>query len=210
MLARQATASTHDNDWELDPNEIIFHEKIASGAFGDLFRGSYCGQDVAIKILRNVHEDSQQFQEFLQVRWLVHVHAGWWCEFGLGGAAAAGPASKTGVWRANEGGGRVVAGRRSLAALGALRPASHAEPSLLLSLTHHGSQAHPHCEQEVAIMRKVRHKNIVQFIGACTQKPNLCIVFEFMSGGSVYDYIRKVGSQGVALGAEQSSRAAGQ
>lgn len=68
MLARQATASTADNDWELDPNEIIFHEKIASGAFGDLFRGSYCGQDVAIKILRNVHEDSQQFQEFLQVR----------------------------------------------------------------------------------------------------------------------------------------------
>jgi len=48
------------------------------------------------------------------------------------------------------------------------------------------------CLQEVAIMRKVRHKNIVQFIGACTQKPNLCIVFEFMSGGSVYDYIRKV------------------
>ncbi|EFN58114.1 hypothetical protein CHLNCDRAFT_142454 [Chlorella variabilis] len=98
-LAKQASTSASDNDWELDPNEIIFHEKIASGAFGDLFRGSYCGQDVAIKILRN----------------------------------------------------------------------------------------------EVAIMRKVRHKNIVQFIGACTQKPNLCIVFEFMSGGSVYDYIRKAG-----------------
>jgi len=64
---QQATTSTSDNDWELDPNEIIFHDKIASGAFGDLFRGSYCGQDVAIKILRNVHEDSQQFQEFLQV-----------------------------------------------------------------------------------------------------------------------------------------------
>ncbi|KAL4445365.1 hypothetical protein ABPG77_011190 [Micractinium sp. CCAP 211/92] len=110
ILAKQATTSTSDNDWELDPHEIVFHEKIASGAFGDLFRGSYCGQDVAIKILRNVHEDSQQFQEFLQ---------------------------------------------------------------------------------EVAIMRKVRHKNIVQFIGACTQKPNLCIVFEFMSGGSVYDFIRK-------------------
>lgn len=45
-------------------------------------------------------------------------------------------------------------------------------------------------------MRKVRHKNIVQFIGACTQKPNLCIVFEFMSGGSVYDFIRKVRGQG--------------
>ncbi len=43
-------------------------------------------------------------------------------------------------------------------------------------------------------MRKVRHKNVVQFIGACTRKPNLCIVFEFMSGGSVYDYMRKVPS----------------
>lgn len=41
-------------------------------------------------------------------------------------------------------------------------------------------------------MRKVRHKNVVQFIGACTRRPNLCIVFEFMAGGSVYDYMRKV------------------
>lgn len=45
--------------------------------------------------------------------------------------------------------------------------------------------------QEVAIMRKVRHKNVVQFIGACTRKPNLCIVFEFMPCGSMYDYLRK-------------------
>ena len=102
-----------DDDWEMDPRDIIFHEKIASGAFGDLFRGSYCGQDVAIKILRGVQDDSVQFQEFLQ---------------------------------------------------------------------------------EVAIMRKVRHRNVVQFIGACTERPNLCIVFEYMRGGSIYDFIRKTGS----------------
>ena len=49
-------------------------------------------------------------------------------------------------------------------------------------------------------MRKVRHKNVVQFIGACTRKPNLCIVFEYMSGGSVYDAIRRDGPLGhVAL-----------
>ena len=47
--------------------------------------------------------------------------------------------------------------------------------------------------QEVSIMRKVRHKNVVQFIGACTVKPNLCSVFEFMSGGSLYDHMRKNG-----------------
>ncbi|EOX97556.1 ACT-like protein tyrosine kinase family protein isoform 3, partial [Theobroma cacao] len=38
---------------------------------------------------------------------------------------------------------------------------------------------------------KVRHKNVVQFIGACTKPPSLCIVTEFMSGGSVYDYLHK-------------------
>lgn len=46
-------------------------------------------------------------------------------------------------------------------------------------------------QQEVFIMRKVRHKNVVQFIGACTMPPNLCIITEYMSGGSVYDYLRK-------------------
>ncbi|KAJ0960289.1 hypothetical protein J5N97_001860 [Dioscorea zingiberensis] len=45
--------------------------------------------------------------------------------------------------------------------------------------------------QEVYIMRKVRHRNVVQFIGACTRPPSLCIVTEFMSGGSIYDFLHK-------------------
>ena len=72
------------DDWELDAVEIKFQERIASGAFGDLYKGTYCGQDVAIKILRNVQGDSQQYAEFLQVRscnmWdVVHVTSNWWC-----------------------------------------------------------------------------------------------------------------------------------
>jgi len=55
------------DDWELDAVEIKFQERIASGAFGDLYKGTYCGQEVAIKILRNVQDDSQQYAEFLQV-----------------------------------------------------------------------------------------------------------------------------------------------
>ena len=55
------------DDWELEPSEIAFQEKIASGAFGDLYKGAYCGQDVAIKIVRNVQDNTQQFQEFIQV-----------------------------------------------------------------------------------------------------------------------------------------------
>ena len=65
------------DDWELDPAEIDFQEKIASGAFGDLYKGTYCGQEVAIKILRNVHDDTQQFQEFLQVIYTLICAFGW-------------------------------------------------------------------------------------------------------------------------------------
>ncbi|XP_062101055.1 serine/threonine-protein kinase STY46-like isoform X2 [Humulus lupulus] len=47
--------------------------------------------------------------------------------------------------------------------------------------------------QEVDIMRKVQHKNVVQFIGASTRPPSLCIVTEFMSGGSLYDFLQQSG-----------------
>lgn len=43
--------------------------------------------------------------------------------------------------------------------------------------------------QEVYIMKKVRHKNVVQFIGACTRPPVLCIITEFMHGGSIFDFL---------------------
>ncbi|KAJ7974080.1 putative Protein kinase [Quillaja saponaria] len=45
--------------------------------------------------------------------------------------------------------------------------------------------------QEVAILRQVHHKNVVRFIGACTKSPHLCIVTEYMPGGSLYDYLHK-------------------
>lgn len=96
--------------WEIDPQLIKFETKVASGSYGDLYKGTYCSQEVAIKILKPERIDSDLQKEFAQ---------------------------------------------------------------------------------EVFIMRKVRHKNVVQFIGACTKPPTLCIVTEFMSGGSVYDYLHK-------------------
>lgn len=100
------------DDWEIDIAHLHIDAKIAAGSFSNLYKGYYCGQEVAVKILKDLQDDNAQYQEFLQ---------------------------------------------------------------------------------EVSIMRKVRHKNVVQFIGACTRKPNLCIVFEYMSGGSVYDFIRREG-----------------
>ncbi|KAK4390955.1 Serine/threonine-protein kinase STY46 [Sesamum angolense] len=45
--------------------------------------------------------------------------------------------------------------------------------------------------QEVAVLRQVQHGNVVRFIGACTKLPHLCIVTEYMPGGSLYEYLHK-------------------
>ncbi|KAL2254915.1 UNVERIFIED_CONTAM: Serine/threonine-protein kinase STY46 [Sesamum indicum] len=111
---RESNHLTIPNDgtdvWEIDPQFLKFESKIASGSYGDLYKGTYRSQEVAIKILKTERLNTELQKEFAQ---------------------------------------------------------------------------------EVYIMRKVRHKNVVQFIGACTRPPNLCIVTEYMSGGSVYDYLHK-------------------
>ncbi|XP_058213886.1 serine/threonine-protein kinase STY46-like [Rhododendron vialii] len=96
--------------WEIDPRLLKFGKQVASGTYGDLYKGTYCNQEVAIKILKPDQINADCRKDFAQ---------------------------------------------------------------------------------EVFILRKVRHRNVVQFIGACTQSPSLCIVTEFMSGGSVYDYLHK-------------------
>ncbi|KAJ9546048.1 hypothetical protein OSB04_025755 [Centaurea solstitialis] len=96
--------------WEIDVKRLKFENMICGGSYGDLYKGTYCTQDVAIKALKDEYLNENVQREFAQ---------------------------------------------------------------------------------EVYIMRKIRHKNIVQFIGACTRPPNLCIVTEFMAGGSVYDFLHK-------------------
>ncbi|CAN1122242.1 Serine/threonine-protein kinase STY17 [Linum perenne] len=96
--------------WEIDNSQLRIENKVASGAYGDLYKGTYCSQEVAVKVLKPERVSAEMLREF---------------------------------------------------------------------------------SQEVYIMRKVRHKNVVQFIGACTQPPNLCIVTEFMARGSIYDFLHK-------------------
>lgn len=69
-------------EWELTEKQLVFNEKIASGAFGLLYRGSYCGQEVAIKVLKsNAQEGSaanETIREFAQelniLRRVHHKH----------------------------------------------------------------------------------------------------------------------------------------
>ncbi|XP_062204130.1 serine/threonine-protein kinase STY46-like isoform X2 [Phragmites australis] len=97
-------------EWEIDKRLLKMGEMIASGSCGDLFRGTYLGEDVAVKVLRAEHLNKNVWNEFTQ---------------------------------------------------------------------------------EVYILREVQHTNVVRFIGACTKPPQFCIITEYMSGGSLYDYVHK-------------------
>ncbi|CAE7227742.1 unnamed protein product [Symbiodinium sp. CCMP2592] len=46
-------------------------------------------------------------------------------------------------------------------------------------------------EKEVVALRSLSHPRLVGFIGACLQPPNLCIVTEFMPGGSLHHLLHK-------------------
>merc|ERR1719410_1589007 len=45
--------------------------------------------------------------------------------------------------------------------------------------------------QEAAIMKEMKHPNLVQLLGVCTREPPLYIVTEFMSRGNLLDYLRQ-------------------
>ncbi|KAL8253437.1 hypothetical protein R6Q59_037130 [Mikania micrantha] len=94
--------------WEIEVKLLKFEFRISGGSYSDLYKGTFCTQDVAIKAFKDEYLYDNVQREF---------------------------------------------------------------------------------SQEVYIMRKIRHKNIVQFIGASTRPPNLCIVTEYMAGGSLYDFL---------------------
>ncbi|XP_058085948.1 serine/threonine-protein kinase CTR1 isoform X2 [Magnolia sinica] len=49
--------------------------------------------------------------------------------------------------------------------------------------------------REVAIMKRLRHPNIVLFMGAVTRPPNLSIVTEYLSRGSLYRLLHRPGAR---------------
>ncbi|KAJ0077178.1 hypothetical protein Patl1_35862 [Pistacia atlantica] len=124
--------------WEINPRHLKFGNKVASGSYGDLYKGTYCSQEVAIKVLKPERINSDLQKEFAQEVYIM----------------------------------------RSLDKVEI--PLMEIEFSVSLTFS-----------TSFGTCRKVRHKNVVQFIGACTKPPSLCIVTEFMSGGSVYDYLHK-------------------
>ncbi|KAG4918619.1 hypothetical protein JHK84_055920 [Glycine max] len=52
--------------WEIDPKHLKYGTQIASGSYGELFKGVYCSQEVAIKVLKADHVNSELQREFAQ------------------------------------------------------------------------------------------------------------------------------------------------
>ncbi|XP_023525865.1 serine/threonine-protein kinase STY8-like isoform X3 [Cucurbita pepo subsp. pepo] len=96
--------------WEIDASLLIYEKKIVSGSFSDLYKGTFYGQEVAIKLLKDGSLNEAVRREFAQ---------------------------------------------------------------------------------EIHIMRNLRHKNVVQFIGASTRPPSAFIVTEYMPGGSMHDFLHQ-------------------
>jgi hypothetical protein len=44
--------------------------------------------------------------------------------------------------------------------------------------------------KEICQLRKLSHRNIIQFRGVCTKQPCFCVVMEFCAQGNLYDHIR--------------------
>lgn len=44
--------------------------------------------------------------------------------------------------------------------------------------------------EEAAIMKDMKHPNLVQLLGVCTREPPFYIVTEFMTKGNLLDYLR--------------------
>ncbi|MBA0618053.1 hypothetical protein Godav_027448, partial [Gossypium davidsonii] len=146
--------------WEIDARQLKIENRIASGSYADLYRGTYCSQEVAIKVLKPEQITREMLREFSQEVYImrfVGVLVNAYC----------------------------CAGNLSFSD-------KHSFTSKLIAIyaTFDFLVVQKKSEFEY-FQEKIRHKNVVQFIGACTRSPNLCIVTEFMARGSIYDYLHK-------------------
>lgn len=55
------------DDWEIDISNLQIVSRIASGSFGNLYKGLYYAQEVAVKVIKDVQKNAKQYQEFMQV-----------------------------------------------------------------------------------------------------------------------------------------------
>ncbi|KAJ8564574.1 hypothetical protein K7X08_001034 [Anisodus acutangulus] len=110
------------DEWTIDLRKLNMGPAFAQGAFGKLYKGTYNGEDVAIKLLEKPEND--------------------------------------------------------------------------LERAHLMEQAF---QQEVMMLARLKHQNIVRFIGACCKPMVWCIVTEYAKGGSVRQFLARRQNRSVPL-----------
>ncbi|XP_042067317.1 serine/threonine-protein kinase STY8-like isoform X1 [Salvia splendens] len=66
ILEEAIAAQRNSEDWEIDWRLLKIGEKIAAGSCGDLYRGVYLCEDVAVKVLKSEHLNNSLQAEFEQ------------------------------------------------------------------------------------------------------------------------------------------------
>ncbi|PWA38984.1 protein kinase-like domain-containing protein [Artemisia annua] len=110
------------DEWTIDLRKLSMGPAFAQGAFGKLYKGTYNGEDVAIKLLEKPENDLDRAQLMEQ-------------QF----------------------------------------------------------------QQEVMMLARLKHPNIVRFIGACRKPMVWCIITEYAKGGSVRQFLTKRQNRSVPL-----------
>lgn len=121
--------------WQIPYNELGFQDVIGEGGFGQVFRATWCGTTVAVKVLKQKGSGHRG-------------HLGDLIQRGLKDALSA-----------------------------------TAAPRISADMINRFSQ-------EVTILRSLHHPNLVMFLGASIA-PRLCMVSEYMEGGSLYELLYK-------------------
>lgn len=53
--------------------------------------------------------------------------------------------------------------------------------------------------QEIELMSGLHHPNVVLFLGACTKRPNLCLVLEYCVHGSLHHFLKASHEHGIQI-----------
>ena len=150
--------------WEVDFNALEFLHPIGQGAFSEMWKGTWRSTTVAIKklITRSISDSPMP----------KSPPTGLQTGKGMGITEPSSEAARTAAATQNY-------------------PLERVQRLESVAMSPEDRRILHDFRLEVTMLNKLRHPNIVLFLGACTVPPQLCILTEFCHGGSLFAALRK-------------------